>query len=341
MSEQQLQDSILRTALELQRLSANDEARAVQILAELEKELRQLAASQSLSAATKRELEALIKDAESIVAARYDQIAEVVDTRGVIMVVADRTVEAVRAIEPSPLAPTQERLDSLTRENLIDGSPAKDWWERQSQDTAFRFASTVRRGVINGETQERIVARIAGRDGFMLIARRNARALVHSTIMSAANRARLETYRKNGRFIGGLRWLATLDSHTCVSCGALDGAVWNLDGEPIRGTKAAFAAPPLHFACRCVLSPIPKGLDDVFPGMDAAIEAASQRASSNGPVAGSTTFADFLKRQSPAFVEEVLGKTRADLFLAGKLTLSDLVSGTGRPLTLDELKARP
>jgi hypothetical protein len=46
---------------------------------------------------------------------------------------------------------------------------------------------------------------------------------------------------------------------------------------------------------------------------------------------------DFLKRQSPEFVDKVLGKRRAELFLAGKLTLTDLVSGTGRELTLEEL----
>ena len=63
------------------------------------------------------------------------------------------------------------------------------------------------------------------------------------------------------------------------------------------------------------------------------------RASSEGPQKSGTTFSDFLKRQSPDFVERVLGKRRADLYLAGKLNLSDLVTKTGRPLTLDELKA--
>ena len=40
----------------------------------------------------------------------------------------------------------------------------------------------------------------------------------------------------------------------------------------------------------------------------------------------------------PAFVAGTLGKTRADLWRAGKLNLRDLISGSGRELTLDELQ---
>ena len=43
-------------------------------------------------------------------------------------------------------------------------------------------------------------------------------------------------------------------------------------------------------------------------------------------------------RQSPAFVENVAGKRGAELFLAGKLTVRDLVSGEADELTLEELK---
>ena len=146
--------------------------------------------------------------------------------------------------------------------------------------------------------------------------------------MSAANDARLATFRKNARFIAGVRWLATLDSHTCLSCGALDGQAWDLEGDKLSGTKLDFTAPPKHWNCRCVLSPIPK---IEFSG--------GTRASSQGPVAATTTFEDFLKRQSEAFVEKTLGARRAALFLDGRLTLTDLVSGSGRELTLEELAA--
>jgi hypothetical protein len=159
--------------------------------------------------------------------------------------------------------------------------------------------------------------------------------------MSSANAARLAVYRKNGKYLAGIRWLATLDSHTCTTCAALDGSQWDMQGEKIKGTTLELRFPPAHFACRCVISPVPKSLDDIFgkKGGDELRDSLSQRASKDGPVGGATTFKDFLQRQSPEFVERVLGRKRAELYLAGKLTLRDLVSGTGRPLTLEELGA--
>jgi len=346
VTEQAITDAILRTALELQRVSAYEEARADEVLRQLTAELRQLLYSADLSASGRREVESLIKQAEDAIQARYGAIYGMFDAQGLTVHVAERTVEALQAgLAGSISLPTAETLASLSREVMIDGSPLKSWWAKQSEDTAFRFAAQVRQGRINGETKEQIVGRIVGRrgePGVMDVSRRHARVLVHTATMSAANNARMAVYRKNGRFIDGVRWLATLDSHTCKTCGALDGQAWNLEGEKLGKTTMLLRFPPAHANCRCVMSPVPKSLDAIFGTntLDDLANNLSQRASSQGPIAGTTTFADFLKRQSPEFVAQTLGKTRAELYLAGKLTLRDLVSGTGRPLTLDELRTR-
>jgi len=338
MSELELRDAILRHALQLQRLSAGHEGEADAILRELERELKALLNSQTLSTADKAQIKALIEEADSAhIRPAYARIASVTDTHALAIVVAEKTVAALEDVFPvSILSPTKERLASLTKDVLIDGAPSSAWWDKQAEDTAFKFAAQVRQGVINGETNERIVARVAGRRGEPGIldgARRNARALVHSSVMAAANDARLATFRKNARLIDGIRWLSTLDSHTCVQCAALDGQAWDLDGDKLKGTAIDFTQPPAHWNCRCVLSPIPKslaefGIEEPAPGT---------RASSEGPISATTTFEDFLKRQSPPFVDKVLGHRRAEMFLAGKLTLRDLISGTGRELTLEEL----
>lgn len=339
MSEIELQDAILRHALELQRLSAFEQAEAEAILRELEAELRQLLAT-NLNDRTKREIEALVKQAEKAINARYATVAGTLDTHGLVVLVSERTVEAMQALGVVR-AVTPEVLASLADKVLIEGAPTAAWWDRQAEETTFKFAAQVRQGVINGEANERIVARIVGRaaePGIMDIARRNARALVHSSVMAAANDARLATFRKNARLIAGVRWLATLDGHTCKRCAALDGQAWGLDGNRLKGTTVDFQSPPIHWNDRCVLSPVPKSFRDL--GINADEPAIGERASSNGPVHGATTFNDFLKRQSPEFVERVLGKERAALFLAGKITVRDLVSGTGRELSLDELRTK-
>lgn len=340
MSEIELMDAILRHSLELQRLSAYEEAEAEAILRELEAELRQLLNSGALSERSKRQIAALIADADKAIEARYAAVAVSLDTHGLTLLVADRTVEALGLIMGTKVAPpTAATLASLAKEVLIEGSPAKAWWAKQAEDTAFKFAAAVRQGVINGETNEKIVQRVVGRagePGILSVARRNARALVHSSIMAASNDARLATYRENSRVIAGVRWLATLDGHTCVRCAALDGQSWTLDGERMAGTTVDYMAPPIHFNDRCVLSPVPKSFRDM--GIPIDEPTGGMRASSQGPIPASTSFNDFLKRQSPDFIERVLGKKRAKLFEAGKITVRDLVSGTGRPLSLAELR---
>lgn len=344
MSEIELMDLILKHALELQRVSAHDEAEAEAILRELEAELRALLNSRTLNEASKREIEALITQADKAIAARYATVATTVDTHGLVVLVADRTAEAISTISilETVARPTAEVLASLAKNVLIDGAPSADWWDKQAEDTAFKFAAQVRQGVINGETNERIVARITGspsEPGILGLARRNARALVHSSVMSAANDARLATFRKNSRLIAGVRWLATLDGHTCPRCAALDGQSWSLEGEKLKGTKVEFQAPPIHWNDRCVLSPIPKTFRDLGLNIDEPT-IGGERASSQGPVHGSTTFQQFFDRMSRAQQDEQFGKTRAALMRAGKLTVRDLVNGRGRELSLDELARR-
>lgn len=330
MSEVELRDAILRHALQLQRLSAGQEAEAEAILRELERELKALLQSQNLSAATKADIAALVREAEKAIDARYASAAQVVDTRALAIVVAEKTVAVIEAAGVSALAPSPERLASLTRDVLIEGSPLSEWWEAQRDDFAMRFAAQVRQGVIAGDANERIVRRIAGgagEPGIMPVAKRHARTLVHSSIMAAANDARLAVYRKNPGIFAGVRWLATLDSHVCKRCAALDGMIWSLDGEPQGNSGVSFILPPAHANCRCVASGIVKGF----------AERAGDRASSDGPIPATTSFDDFLKRQPDSFVNKVLGKRRAEMFKAGKITLRDLISGTGKELTLDEL----
>lgn len=347
MSEIELQDAILRHALELQRLSAHEEAEALRIMAELEAELRMLLASQDLTEAGKREVEALIRDAHRVVDARYTTIAGQLDTRALVLIVAEKTVDVLDQAFPRATMPSAETLASLSRDVLIDGAPASAWWARQSEDTAFRFAREVRAGVLDGATNEQIVARIVGRGdepGILGVARRNVRSLVHSSVMTAANRARLETYRKNGRHVAGVRVLETLDSHTCMTCMAYDGTSWDWDGNPLdqftKDSGLEFALPLYHFGCRGTISAVPKSLNALLgvTGIDEKIAATATRASKDGPTKA-RNFAEFLKRQSPEFVEQTLGARRAELYLSGKLTLTDLVSGSGRPLTLTELQA--
>jgi len=124
--------------------------------------------------------------------------------------------------------------------------------------------------------------------------------------------------------------------HNCMRCAALDGKEWDLDGKAL-GHKFEFTVAPLHWNCRCVLTGKAdfSAIDEVFPGFGAKFEALlGTRATAQGPQ--KVTMAEWLKR-NPAAATEILGKRRVDRFMAGEITLTDLVTKTGRQKTLDEL----
>jgi hypothetical protein len=66
----------------------------------------------------------------------------------------------------------------------------------------------------------------------------------------------------------------------------------------------------------------------------------AQRASMDGQVPASTTYSEWLNRQSDARKIEVLGPARYQLLKDGKLDLEDFYTPTGEWMTLDQIKER-
>lgn len=104
------------------------------------------------------------------------------------------------------------------------------------------------------------------------------------------------------------------------------GYVYNLETD--KGWYVANSI--ITHNCRCVLSP-----QTMFSGLGSG-----QRASDAGPVDRKITFDDFLASKSDAWQDSNLGKGRAEMYRDGKITLKDLTSGTGRPISLEALRAK-
>jgi hypothetical protein len=232
----------------------------------------------------------------------------------------------------------------------VQGSPAKNWWLRQEQDTAFKIANEIRIGAAQGETNAQIISRIVGQEvtakapdapggGVMPLARNNAAAIVQTSMAAIAAAARRATFQANRDIARGIEQISTLDSHTSGVCIAYSGATWNLDYEPIDGNDLPYnGGVPRHFCCRSAEILLMKTLRDM--GIDMDEPDPGTRASSSGPISAKTTFSEYLKRMGEDYQNETLGKGRADLFRAGKLSPRDLVDMSGRKLTLSELKAK-
>ena len=90
-----------------------------------------------------------------------------------------------------------------------------------------------------------------------------------------------------------------------------------------------------HWNCRCLYVEVLKTWKEL--GIDLNEMPASTRASMDGQVKD-TSFGEWLKGQSPARQEEILGKGRADLYNRGVITFNQLTDGKGAPLSLKQLQ---
>lgn len=207
----------------------------------------------------------------------------------------------------------------------FDGQVLSKHFQRLNRETREALERAVRQGITNGESLSQIVARVRERAGGALqITERNLRSMVHTAVNTASNAARLEVFQANAANIARVRWVATLDSSTCMICASLDGKSWKVDDPGI-------VVPSAHYFCRCDLVP------------EIAGAPAGERASVNGPVPGDMTYDDWLRLQPSDTQNRVLGKTRAEMWRSGKLRDLDprlLLNASNRPVTLDVLRKR-
>lgn len=321
-------DRTLMLSLDILRVNAYTRAEIILLLKRMEKELLAQVAL-GVTDWRRSRINRQLAEASAIISIAYGEAADVaMDTAAGIYQVAatDAAQTLAYGVNPAPVLPPLAMMETIAGQSIVLGASQSAWWAKQSDDVAFRFAAAVRQGLVASETNQQIIRRVRAE---MEITRANAAALVQTSIQTVANDARLTTFRDNADIIKGLRWLATLDVHTCPVCGPRDGMTWTLEGKPLNA-GFSFSNPPIHFNCRCVLIALTRfsGLGD------------GQRASSSGPVSDKINFSDWLETKGKAFQDDVLGPGRAGMYRAGKITLNDLVTSTNRPLTLAQLREK-
>jgi hypothetical protein len=114
--------------------------------------------------------------------------------------------------------------------------------------------------------------------------------------------------------------------------------------KPIGPKKLPYkGGVPRHFQCRSTEVPVTRSwremglpMDEISPGT---------RRSMDGEIPESVTMTDWLKEkyQTPegrAMVQRIFGKTKADLFMSGRVTARQMIDQSGRPLSLSALLKR-
>ena len=340
-----LADRALTRQLYLMRFSAGEQKKVLAVLVDMRAELVAKLRSGDVTDFARGRLKTLLKQCEAVIDHGYGQIQTTLDFEGLAKVEAEATIRPLAAVGLEASIPTTAAMKALINGSLIEGAKSADWWAKQSNDLAFKFAAQVRQGIAQNETMTQIVRRVAGSEklgipGIFEGARQSAFALVHTSVMQVASDARLATYRANSDIIKGVRQLSAMDGRTTPGCVAYSGAEWDLDGNPINGTTLPFnGGPPRHWGCRSILTSITKTFKELGIKGLPELPDTGERASDLGPIDRKTTMDQFLKMHDTDWQDKMLGKGKAQLWRDGKITLSQLVSGSGRELTLEELKA--
>lgn len=170
----------------------------------------------------------------------------------------------------------------------------------------FRAAQgEIERGFIEGESIQAITARI--RPLIEVRAARDVETIAITATKHIGTVARQEFHKQNPGVIAEERWNAVLDGRTSEVCRSRDGKRYEVGKGP---------QPPAHPRCRSTRV----GIDNDYPPPR------------------KRTYDQWLRDQSEAVQDEILGKGKADLFRGG-LTLDRFFDERrGREYTLDELR---
>jgi hypothetical protein len=332
------------------RFDASERRRILGILREVEEEIvsrlsRFDPTGVSQTAAQRRRLEALLTDTrtrmrEMIRGIRNTSASALTDYAAAEATWAHTALNnavSSAGIQTAVRVAPAELLRGLVANAQIVGVPLNDWWSRQADSLTQSFAQQMRLGVAQGDTLDQLIRRVRGtransfKDGIMETTRRQAAALVRTSVNAIGNQARTAVYEANADLITAEVHSSTLDSRTTLQCSARDGKAWDMATKaPIGGHSVPYQVPPIHVGCRSVL----------LPRIGQGVRIPGQRASADGPVPASQTFETWLRGKTNAEQSEILGPGRARLWREQKLTLSQLLDFRGDPLSLEELTRR-
>lgn len=228
----------------------------------------------------------------------------------------------------------------------FQGLLLREFSERAGEARMVRVRDAIRMGYVEGQTVGQITRRIRGTraagyaDGLLEIDRRHAEAVVRTAVQHTAAVTRDAFVEANEDLIESVVWRSTLDARTTADCRLRDGLKYSAVGHKPIGHKVPWGAGPgrLHWNCRSTATPVTKSfrelgidIDDLDPGT---------RASMDGQVPADQSYGQWLKKQSAARQDDILGPTRGKLLRDGGLEMDRFYNDRGKWLTLDELRER-
>jgi SPP1 gp7 family putative phage head morphogenesis protein len=350
-------DEVRGFSVDLERFSADIADRILSMLMMLEAELIALLTRLDLNAVSRADAKLarkrkLLQQTQETIATHYSKARNAVhsDLREVASLSSKNArvgINTAVGVEIATTALAPERLRAMVDGTMIQGAPSKQWWKDQAATTLRNFTNEVQKGYASGEGAAEIARRVRGTeangftDGVMDISRRNAIALIRTSVQAISNSARNETFENNDDIIENLQQISTLDGRTTIICKARSGLQWNLKTkEPVGHLIPWNGGAPLHFQCRSVNVAVLKPLNKIPSKKRKSVEEVGTQASMDGQVPGDMDYDSWLKTKSEEFQKDALGFGKWKLWKAGKVTLPQMLDMRGNPMTLAELQRK-
>lgn len=264
------------------------------------------------------ELGALIREAEAIVERGVESVRRMTEERMADIARGEAEFVAKNAEKVTEEPQQAVSTDRVTRQPFY-GDSTEQWFRKMlTAPTSDAVRQRITRGIQEGQTVDQIVRSIRGTRttrGVLDARIDEVSALVVTAATSISANSRFEGFKALG--VDKWRWLDTLDSKTCIICAA------RAKGSPyLIGEGPTF---PAHPRCRC--SPVPWFGDPI-----------GTRASVDGQVPADTDLESWLATQPHKEQDKAFGKTKADAWRAGKLTMRQMLDRDLQPLTLADLR---
>lgn len=385
-----IQDELIQYGIRLDRFTGDTTQRVNFILNELALDLAGAVAEQDLPgqppSRQARRTAALLDQVNITIDDSYKSIFSMVqgdlnELSAIANIQAAKAINVGLSVRVAVPTLTPGELRVLAKDPIIRGRPSSSWWAGQSTNTQNRFAQEMRLGIAQGETNDDLVRRIIGKKqpgkfvevknpktgkvkkvpklsgGIMETGRREAEALVRTSVQTVSNDVLMDSYRANANILRGVAALVTLDSRTTPICMSRSGGIWDVvTGDPLPEStrqEPMPPPPPWHWNCRTLFMPVTKSWDELrnskgkgkLPVKDKRkldTVPRKTRQSIDGKVPGDLNFEQWLTRkdrENPKFAIDQLGPGRYKLWKAGEINLSQLTDFSGRTLTLTELRA--
>lgn len=320
--------------------------------ADLFAQLQSALARMDADAFTVQRLESLLVSVRDLNRAAYDQVGLELsmELRNFTATEASYHHELMTRVLPvqlnvAAIVPEQAYAAAMARP--FQGRLLREWAADIGEQRMVRIRDAIRTGYAENKTVAQMVRDLRGtrakqyKDGLIEIDRRHAEAVVRTAVSHTAATVRDAFQEANADLIKAVAWHSTLDGRTSSPCRLRDSKQYALGTHRPIGHALPWGQGPgkIHWGCRSTSVPVVKSWKELG-GADLPEFTQAQRSSLDGYVSAETSYSDWLKKQSAARQDEILGPTRGKLLRDGGIAPEGFATLKGEWLTLDDLRAR-